>query len=145
MNRQGSLKWLWATLMIIGILMFGLPLIFLFSFRGLFNGNNDLLSLIALIPLAIVGLLVWGLIALFSKKENETAGNKKAYKRAEPLGPMKIQYLFYVVGVIFVFAAVWYFAHEYIAQFPRIIKLILLVVSVVVAYVIAEFMRGGDI
>ncbi|MBS3084045.1 hypothetical protein J4423_04540 [Candidatus Pacearchaeota archaeon] len=58
---------------------------------------------------------------------------------------MKIQYLFYIVGVIFVFASVWYFAKEYIAQFPNSVKLILLVVSVVVSYVIAEFMRGSDI
>ena len=80
---------------------------------------------------------------MFSKKTNLT--NKKDYKLEKHLRPMKIQYLFYIVGVIFVFATVWYFAKEYIAQFPNIIKLILLVVSIVILYVVAEFMRRADI
>ena len=94
------------------------------------------------IPIAIIGLLVWGLIAVLSKKDE---ASRSVYKQKETLPNMKIQYLFYIVGVIFVFAAVWYFAHEYIAQFPNIIKLILLIVAIVISYVIAEFMRGSDI
>ena len=57
---------------------------------------------------------------------------------------MKLQYLFYIVGVIFIFFAVWYFAREYIKALPDMIKLILLIVSTIVSFVIAEFMRGGS-
>ena len=143
MSNKGSLKWLWATLMIIGIIIFGLPVLLLFGFRGVFGGSFGVWSLVALIPLAIVALLIWGLVSLFTRKPE--IPNKKAYKSENVKRPMKVQYLFYIVGVIFVFAAVWYFAHEYIAQFPRIIKLILLIVAIVVSYVVAEFMRGSDI
>ncbi|MEK6847153.1 MAG: hypothetical protein AABY16_03235 [Nanoarchaeota archaeon] len=142
-EEKGSLKWLWATLMIIGIIIFGFPLLFILGLRGFLGGGFSVWSFIALIPLAIVALLVWGLISLFSKKIE--IGNKKAYKREEPERHMKVQYLFYIVGIIFVFVAVWYFAREYIAQFPRIIKLILLIVAIIVSYVIAEFMRGSDV
>ena len=143
MSNKGSLKWLWATLMIIGIIILGLPVLLLFGFRGVFGGSFGVWSLVALIPLAIVALLIWGLVSLFTRKPE--IPNKKAYKSENVKRPMKVQYLFYIVGVIFVFVAVWYFAHEYIAQFPRIIKLILLVVAIVVSYVVAEFMRGSDI
>ena len=138
-EEKNSLKWLWASLIIIGIINFGAPLLFIFGLRG-FSGGGGAGSFIGLIPLVIVALLVWRLVNLFSKKPD--MGNKKAYKPEEPKGPMKIQYLFYFVGVIFVFAAVWYFAYEWIKDFPKTIKLILLIVAIVVSYVIAEFMRG---
>ena len=141
-ESSGSLKWLWVTLLIIGIVIFSLPVILSFVFLRSFGGGFGVIGLLGLIPLAIVALLVWGLVSLFSKKQE--LPNKKAYKSEESMGPMKIQYLFYIVGIIFVFVAVWYFAREYIAQFPRIIKLILLIVAIVVSYVIAEFMRGSD-
>ena len=142
-EEKSSLKWLWATLLIIGIIIFGFPLLFMFGLRGFMGGGLGAWGFIGLIPLAIVALLVWGLVSLLTKKPE--IRNKKAYKQQEPEKHMRVQYLFYVVGVIFVFAAVWYFAHEYIAQFPRIIKLVLLVVAIIVSYVIAEFMRGSDI
>jgi len=142
-EEKSSLKWLWATLMVIGIIIFGLPLFFIFGLRGFLGGGFGIWSFIGLIPLAIVALLVWGLVSLFTKKLE--IGNKKAYKQQELKRHMKVQYLFYIVGIIFVFVAVWYFAREYIAQFPRIIKLILLIVAIVVSYVIAEFMRGSEV
>ena len=58
---------------------------------------------------------------------------------------MKMHYLFYIVGVIFIFASVWYFTREFIAELPNVIKLTLLIISVIVSFVIAEFMRGADI
>ena len=139
-EQKSSLKWLWVTLLIIGIAIVGLPTIGLFFLARAFGGNS--VGLFLLIPIAIIGLLVWGLIAVLSKKDE---ASRSVYKQKETLPNMKIQYLFYIVGVIFVFAAVWYFAHEYIAQFPNIIKLILLIVAIVISYVIAEFMRGSDI
>ena len=140
-EKSGSFKWLWATLMIIVLVIFGpmsLSLLFV-----MFSGYGGMWSLLGLIPISIVALVIWRLVSLFSKKTNLT--NKKDYKLEKHLRPMKIQYLFYIVGVIFVFATVWYFAKEYIAQFPNIIKLILLVVSIVILYVVAEFMRRADI
>ncbi len=139
MNRNASLNWLWASLMIIGILSFGVISSVLFAFGNLFPHGTKLWGLI---PIPIVALLVWGMISLFSKKE---ITDRKTYKSEEIREPMKIQYLFYFVGVIFVFISVWYFAYKWIALFPRIIKLILLLVSVVVSYIVAEFMRRSDI
>ncbi len=143
MNRNGSLKWLWASLMIIGLIIVCPVILFFVSFWG-YSGRYSIGdSLILLIPLVIAGLLVWGLISLFSKKSDE--GNKKVYKSGEIKESMRVQYLFYIVGIIFVFIAVGYFVREYIAQFPKIIKLVLLLVSVVVSYIVAEFMRESDI
>src|SRR3989344_6174165 len=137
-EENSSLRWLWATLIIIGIIILGFPLLFMFELRGFLGGGMCTWGFIGLIPLAIVAFLVWMLVSLFSKKPEMS--NKKAYKWEEPERHMKVQYLFYIVGVIFVFVSVWYFAHEYIAQFPRIIKLVLLLVAIVISYVIAEFM-----
>lgn len=58
---------------------------------------------------------------------------------------MKLQYLFYVVGVIFIFATIGYFTSEFIQDLPDIIKLILLFSSVIISFIVAEFLRGGEI
>lgn len=58
---------------------------------------------------------------------------------------MKIQYIFYTVGILFIFAAVWYFAREFINELPDPIKLVLLIVATIIAFIVAEFLRGGDI
>lgn len=143
MNKRGSLKWLWVTLIIIGLVIFGPSALFsLFWFWG-FEAGFGAYSFLVIIQIAIVALLIWGLVKVLSNKERKKG--QKAYKQKKPLGHMKIQYLFYIVGVIFIFAAVWYFAREYIAQFPNIIKLILLIASIIVSYVVAEFMRGSDL
>jgi hypothetical protein len=57
---------------------------------------------------------------------------------------MKIQYIFYVVGVIFIFASVIYFAKEFLLELPPPIQLILLILATVISFVIAEAFRGGD-
>ncbi len=57
---------------------------------------------------------------------------------------MKIQNIFYTVGVIFIIVAVLYFTREYIKELPDPIKVLLLIVSVIVAFIIAEFLRGAD-
>lgn len=58
---------------------------------------------------------------------------------------MKIQYIFYTVGVIFIFFTIWYFAREFIADLSDPIKLMLLLFSVIILFIVAEFLRGGDI
>jgi len=57
---------------------------------------------------------------------------------------MSVQNIFYGVGIIFIFLSVWYFAKEFIAQLPNEIKLLLLICSVVVSFIVAELFRGAD-
>jgi len=57
---------------------------------------------------------------------------------------MAIQNIFYGLGVLFIFLAIAYFVKEYIPEIPNEIKLILLISSVVVAFIIAEFLRMWD-
>lgn len=73
-----------------------------------------------------------------------TEGNKKVYKENLPPKEMKIQYVFYTVGVLFIFASVWYFTREFIDDLPDPIKLTLLIVAVVISFIIAELLRGAD-
>ena len=138
MSGSGSLRGLWASLLIIGLLIFG-PISF-YSLFYLGRGFGSIWGLLGLIPILITVLLILGLVKIFSKKES----TKKDYKLEKTLTPMKMHSIFYIVGVIFIFASVWYFAREYIAQFPNSIKLILLVASTIISFVIAEFMRGAD-
>jgi|TARA_Y100000310_G_C20626560_1_gene786254 hypothetical protein len=57
---------------------------------------------------------------------------------------MKVHHVFYVVGVIFIFSTVWYFAREFIADLPDMIKLILLITSIIISFAMAEAFRGGN-
>ncbi|MBI2452266.1 hypothetical protein HYV50_04300 [Candidatus Pacearchaeota archaeon] len=57
---------------------------------------------------------------------------------------MKVHQIFYTVGVIFVFASVWYFAREFIADLPDVIKTILLITSIIISFFIAEIFRSTD-
>tara|TARA_Y100000310_G_C20431739_1_gene691814 strand:- start:635 stop:811 length:177 start_codon:yes stop_codon:yes gene_type:complete len=57
---------------------------------------------------------------------------------------MKIQYIFYIIGVVFIFGSVWYFAREFIDELPDMIKLVILIVSVIASFIIAELLRGGN-
>lgn len=57
---------------------------------------------------------------------------------------MKIQYAFYIVGVIFIFASVIYFTKEFIKDLPDPLKLVLLIISMIASFIIAEFARGGN-
>ncbi len=58
---------------------------------------------------------------------------------------MKIQTIFYVIGVLFIFGSVWYFASEFIDKLPNPIKLLLLVVAVIVTFVVAELLREREL
>jgi hypothetical protein len=57
---------------------------------------------------------------------------------------MNIQYIFYTIGVLFIFLSVWYFAGEFIADLSDGIKLILLVISIIVTFIIAEMLRSAN-
>lgn len=70
---------------------------------------------------------------------------RKVYKILLTLFIMKIHHIFYIVGIIFIFASVWYFAREFIASLPDPIKLTLLIVSVVLSFILAEMFRGSNL
>lgn len=129
MNRDGSNKLIGVVLIVgaLALYMFGI---------GRYFFGREILALVVLIT---------GIVFLFIKNSSEKQQRAKAYKQSAPRGPMKMHYLFYVVGVIFIFASVWYFTREFIRDLPNMIKLILLIISVVVSFVVAEFMRGAEI
>ncbi|MFH1586043.1 MAG: hypothetical protein ABIB79_04705 [archaeon] len=58
---------------------------------------------------------------------------------------MKLHYIFYIVGVIFIFASVWYFAKEFIEELPDMIKLVVLIISFIIAFIIGELFRGKNL
>ena len=58
---------------------------------------------------------------------------------------MKIENVFYFVGVIFLFISVWYFAREFIDDLSNSIKLVILIISVIVTFVVGELLRESDI
>ncbi|MBI2673285.1 hypothetical protein HYX19_03425 [Candidatus Woesearchaeota archaeon] len=58
---------------------------------------------------------------------------------------MKIQVLFYVIGIIFLFATVSYFAYNYLFRASDMIKTVQLVLLIVVFYFFGNIMEGKDI
>ena len=57
---------------------------------------------------------------------------------------MKIQNIFYTIGVVFIICAVVYFVFQFVKDLPDMLKLLILIISVVVSFVIAEMLRGND-
>jgi uncharacterized membrane protein len=57
---------------------------------------------------------------------------------------MKVQGVFYAVGIIFIFATVGYFVYQFLDNIPDEIKFILLVFVTVVSFVVAELLRSFD-
>ena len=133
MNRAGSNKLIGALLVVLGLGAYLFGGFYFFGGFGLF------------IPL---GAIIAGIVFLFMPNKKNTAqtpARGKTYKAPEVSGPMKMHYIFYIVGVIFIFASVWYFTREFIAELPNIVKLILLIISVIVSFIVAEFMRRAEI
>ena len=58
---------------------------------------------------------------------------------------MKLHHIFYIFGIIFIFASVIYFTYEFILDLPDPIKFVLLAVVTVVVFIIGEFFRGADL
>lgn len=57
---------------------------------------------------------------------------------------MELESVFYIVGAIFAFAAVVYFAYEYLITISRWLKLFMLVVLCVLVYVGARELHRRD-
>ncbi|MBS3099232.1 hypothetical protein J4462_03400 [Candidatus Pacearchaeota archaeon] len=51
---------------------------------------------------------------------------------------MKLQYLFYVLGIIFLFATAAYFSYNYLFNLSDGIKMIILVLVMIVFFVLGE-------
>lgn len=58
---------------------------------------------------------------------------------------MNLQYLFYVLGIVFLFATVSYFAYNYLFSLPDSIKAVILFLLVIVFFVFGEVMEESDI
>jgi hypothetical protein len=58
---------------------------------------------------------------------------------------MKLQYLFYILGIIFLFATVTYFSYNYLFDLPDSIKTIILVLVIVVFFVLGEIMEEKEL
>jgi len=55
---------------------------------------------------------------------------------------MKLQYLFYVLGIIFLFITVAYFAYNYLFDLSDTLKTIILVLVIVIFFFLGEVMWG---
>lgn len=135
-NSTNSSKALPITILITGILLFLIgPTIF--SFIGYSIGfRNYLVSAITIYVISII-LIIYSIV-LFKQS------SKKAYKAKSFNKGMKVQHIFYVIGVLFIFASVWYFSREFIRDLPDSIKIFLLVIGIILSFIIAEFLRGAD-
>ncbi len=60
-------------------------------------------------------------------------------------GEVKAQYIFYVIGIVFIFATVAYFSYEYLFSLSDIVKTIILVCLVIVFFFTADFMAERKI
>ena len=55
---------------------------------------------------------------------------------------VKMQYVFYVLGIAFLFATVAYFSYEYLFDLADIVKVIILICLTIAFFVVADIM--GD-
>lgn len=58
---------------------------------------------------------------------------------------MKVQYIFYILGIIFLFATVAYFSYEYLFSLADEIKTIILICLVIIFFFVGDFMAERDI
>ena len=54
---------------------------------------------------------------------------------------MKAQHIFYILGIIFLFATVTYFTHKYLYSIATSVKIVLLALLVVMFFYLAEWMK----
>ena len=58
---------------------------------------------------------------------------------------MRFEWLFYTLGIIFLFATVSYFAYNYLSFISDSIKLIILILMIIIFFFLGELMEGKDI
>ena len=57
---------------------------------------------------------------------------------------MRIDYIAYIVGVIFLFASVVYFVKEYLLDLSNVVKLVLLILATLLSFIVADYLRRLD-
>lgn len=58
---------------------------------------------------------------------------------------VKIEYIFYAIGIIFLFSTVAYFSYEYLFNLSDIAKTIILICLTIIFFFIADLMEGKNI
>jgi len=58
---------------------------------------------------------------------------------------MRFQYIFYVLGIIFLFATLSYFSYNYLFNLPDFIKTIILGLLIIVFFFLGEIMEDKEI
>lgn len=62
-------------------------------------------------------------------------------KKAE----VKAQYIFYFIGIVFLFATIAYFSYEYLFSLSDLVKTIILLCLVVIFFFLADYMAERDV
>ena len=70
---------------------------------------------------------------------------QKIYISSREVLVMKLQVIFYGIGLIFLFAAVSYFSYEYLMDLSYLAKTVILFLASIIVFTIAHLMRGRDI
>ena len=58
---------------------------------------------------------------------------------------VKAQYIFYIIGIIFLFATIAYFSYEYLFSLSDPVKAIVLVCLTIAFFFLADYMSGREI
>ena len=58
---------------------------------------------------------------------------------------LKLEYLFYGIGIVFLFSTIVYFAREYVFQLPPFAKTVILLCLVSVAYFTGEYLEEKNV
>jgi hypothetical protein len=58
---------------------------------------------------------------------------------------MKLEYLFYILGIIFLFATVAYFSYNYLFNLSDLLKTIMLIGSIIIFFFLGEVFWEKDI
>ncbi|MBS1266677.1 MAG: hypothetical protein MAG795_00645 [Candidatus Woesearchaeota archaeon] len=58
---------------------------------------------------------------------------------------VKAQYIFYIIGIIFLFSTLAYFAYEYLFSLSNGAKTIILVCLTVISFFVADYLSERDL
>mgnify|MGYP006293251347 CR=1 FL=1 len=64
---------------------------------------------------------------------------------SSPMEQIKAQYIFYTIGIIFLFATIAYFSYEYLFSLSDAVKTIILICLTIVFFFVADLMAERDI
>ncbi|MBI2545525.1 MAG: hypothetical protein HYW22_02960 [Candidatus Aenigmarchaeota archaeon] len=58
---------------------------------------------------------------------------------------MKVEYFFYITGIVLLFATISYFSYNYLFSLTKELKSIILILLVIVFFFIGEVLKGREI